>query len=141
MQRAGTRENCHTLAGIENLSGTLAIASPYVSTLLGLPNEAISVLRLALVGAAFHFLFQACCGVIRSCGSSLAKPCAPEPTPLVVCAHTDGLVSIVPAVTPAAACRNVRREELISPSRLLFYCCPSNRRRSGGGWSLRVGIM
>lgn len=46
------------------ISGALAIASPLIGKLLGLPYEALAVLRLALAGAAFHFLFQACCGVI-----------------------------------------------------------------------------
>jgi polysaccharide biosynthesis protein PelG len=46
------------------VSGALAIASPLLASLLSLPYEALSVLRLALAGAAFHFLFQACCGVI-----------------------------------------------------------------------------
>lgn len=37
---------------------------PFLAEVLGLPYDAVSVLRLALVGAAFHFLFQASCGVI-----------------------------------------------------------------------------
>lgn len=46
------------------LSAVLAMAAPFVAGLVGLPFEAIPVLRLALIGAAFHFLFQASCGVI-----------------------------------------------------------------------------
>lgn len=46
------------------LSAALAVAAPLLANLLGLPYDAISVLRLALIGAAFHFLFQASCGVI-----------------------------------------------------------------------------
>ncbi len=46
------------------LSLTLALASPLLVTLLGLDIAFLQVLRLALLGAAFHFLFQACCGVI-----------------------------------------------------------------------------
>lgn len=46
------------------ISAALAIAAPFLANLLGLPYDAVSVLRLALVGAAFHFLFQASCGVI-----------------------------------------------------------------------------
>lgn len=41
------------------ISAALAIAAPFLANLLGLPYDAVSVLRLALVGAAFHFLFQA----------------------------------------------------------------------------------
>ena len=46
------------------ISAALAVAAPFLAGLLGLPYDAISVLRLALIGAAFHFLFQASCGVI-----------------------------------------------------------------------------
>ncbi|MBO9591249.1 exopolysaccharide Pel transporter PelG [Devosia sp.] len=46
------------------ISVSLAVMAPLLADLLGLPYDAISVLRLALVGAAFHFLFQASCGVI-----------------------------------------------------------------------------
>ena len=46
------------------ISAALAVAAPFLASLLGLPYDAISVLRLALIGAAFHFLFQASCGVI-----------------------------------------------------------------------------
>lgn len=46
------------------ISIALAIATPLLVELLGLPYEALAVLRIALAGAAFHFLFQACCGVI-----------------------------------------------------------------------------
>lgn len=46
------------------ISAALAVAAPFLAGLLGLPHDAVSVLRLALVGAAFHFLFQASCGVI-----------------------------------------------------------------------------
>jgi uncharacterized membrane protein len=46
------------------ISGALALMAPFLVSLLGLPFDAISVLRLALIGAAFHFLFQASCGVI-----------------------------------------------------------------------------
>ena len=46
------------------ISAALAVAAPLLANVLGLPYDAISVLRLALIGAAFHFLFQASCGVI-----------------------------------------------------------------------------
>lgn len=46
------------------ISAALVVAAPFLANLLGLPYDAISVLRLALIGAAFHFLFQASCGVI-----------------------------------------------------------------------------
>jgi uncharacterized membrane protein len=46
------------------ISAALAVAAPFLANLLGLPHDAVSVLRLALIGAAFHFLFQASCGVI-----------------------------------------------------------------------------
>ena len=46
------------------ISSALAVGAPVLADLLGLPYDAISVLRLALIGAAFHFLFQASCGVI-----------------------------------------------------------------------------
>jgi len=46
------------------ISAALAVMAPFLADLLGLPYDAISVLRLALIGAAFHFLFQASCGVI-----------------------------------------------------------------------------
>lgn len=46
------------------VSIALAIASPLIVSLLNLDFETLPVLRLALVGAAFHFLFLACCGVI-----------------------------------------------------------------------------
>lgn len=46
------------------ISAVLALMAPFLANLLGLPFDAISVLRLALIGAAFHFLFQASCGVI-----------------------------------------------------------------------------
>lgn len=46
------------------ISAALAIAAPLLTNVLGMPYDAISVLRLALIGAAFHFLFQASCGVI-----------------------------------------------------------------------------
>ena len=46
------------------ISAALAMMAPILAELLGLPYDAISVLRLALIGAAFHFLFQASCGVI-----------------------------------------------------------------------------
>jgi uncharacterized membrane protein len=46
------------------VSGALAIAGPILAGIIGLPHDATAVLSLALVGAAFHFLFQACCGVI-----------------------------------------------------------------------------
>jgi polysaccharide biosynthesis protein PelG len=46
------------------ISAALAIAAPFMAGILGLPYDAISVLRLALIGGAFHFLFQASCGVI-----------------------------------------------------------------------------
>ena len=46
------------------VSVLLAILSPLLIRMLGLPVEALHVLRLALIGAAFHFLFLACCGVI-----------------------------------------------------------------------------
>ncbi|QQR40409.1 exopolysaccharide Pel transporter PelG [Devosia rhizoryzae] len=46
------------------ISAALAVMAPFVAELLGLPFDAISVLRLALIGSAFHFLFQASCGVI-----------------------------------------------------------------------------
>lgn len=45
------------------ISAVLAVIAPFLASLLGLPYDAISVLRLALIGAAFHFLFQASCGV------------------------------------------------------------------------------
>lgn len=46
------------------ISVLLAVVAPLLAGVLGLSYDAISVLRLALIGAAFHFLFQACCGVI-----------------------------------------------------------------------------
>lgn len=46
------------------ISAALAVAAPLLANVLGLAYDAISVLRLALIGAAFHFLFQASCGVI-----------------------------------------------------------------------------
>lgn len=45
------------------ISAVLAVLAPFLAGILGLPYDAISVLRLALIGAAFHFLFQASCGV------------------------------------------------------------------------------
>lgn len=46
------------------ISAALAVAAPFLANMLGLPSDSVSVLRLALIGAAFHFLFQASCGVI-----------------------------------------------------------------------------
>ena len=46
------------------ISAALALMAPLLASLLGLPYDAIPVLRFALIGAAFHFLFQASCGVI-----------------------------------------------------------------------------
>ena len=46
------------------ISAALAVMAPFIAEILGLPSDAISVLRLALIGSAFHFLFQASCGVI-----------------------------------------------------------------------------
>src|SRR5690606_11318387 len=46
------------------ISAVLVLMAPLLADWLGLPYDAISVLRLALIGAAFHFLFQASCGVI-----------------------------------------------------------------------------
>lgn len=46
------------------ISSVLAMLAPVLATWLALPSDAVPVLRLALIGAAFHFLFQASCGVI-----------------------------------------------------------------------------
>lgn len=46
------------------ISVCLALASPWLASAAGFPFEALPVLRLALIGAAFHLLFQTCCGVI-----------------------------------------------------------------------------
>lgn len=46
------------------ISFVLAIAAPILVGLLGMGLETLQVLRLALIGAAFHFLFLACAGVI-----------------------------------------------------------------------------
>eukprot|EP00873_Tetraselmis_striata_P031347 jgi/Tetstr1/451611/TSEL_038647.t1 len=46
------------------ISLVLALAGPWIVGLLGLGLETLQVLRLALIGAAFHFLFLACVGVI-----------------------------------------------------------------------------
>lgn len=46
------------------ISLVLALAGPWIVTLLGMGLETLQVLRLALIGAAFHFLFLACVGVI-----------------------------------------------------------------------------
>jgi|TARA_A100001391_G_scaffold111858_1_gene75102 polysaccharide biosynthesis protein PelG len=46
------------------ISLVLALAGPWIVGFLGLGLETLQVLRLALIGAAFHFLFLACVGVI-----------------------------------------------------------------------------
>ncbi len=46
------------------ISVCLALATPWLARSAGFPVDALPVLRLALVGASFHLLFQACCGVI-----------------------------------------------------------------------------
>lgn len=46
------------------ISGFLALMAPYFVSFMGFPSEAVSVFRFALIGAAFHFLFQASCGII-----------------------------------------------------------------------------
>lgn len=46
------------------ISFALALMSPLLVKLLGMGPETLQVLRLALIGAAFHFLFLACAGVI-----------------------------------------------------------------------------
>ena len=46
------------------ISAGLAISAPIVAGWIGLPHDAATVLRLALLGAAFHLLFQASCSVI-----------------------------------------------------------------------------
>lgn len=46
------------------VSVCLALASPWLASAAGFPFEALPVLRLALIGAAFHLLFQTCCGVV-----------------------------------------------------------------------------
>jgi polysaccharide biosynthesis protein PelG len=46
------------------ISIVLALLGPLIVNFLGLGLETLQVLRLALIGAAFHFLFLACCGVI-----------------------------------------------------------------------------
>lgn len=47
-----------------SISGALALVAPYLASVLGLPPDAVTVFRFALIGAAFHFLFQASCGII-----------------------------------------------------------------------------
>lgn len=46
------------------ISFVLALTAPLLVNLLGMGLETLQVLRLALIGAAFHFLFLACTGVI-----------------------------------------------------------------------------
>lgn len=46
------------------VSVCLALASPWLASVAGFPFDALPVLRLALIGAAFHLLFQTSCGVI-----------------------------------------------------------------------------
>jgi uncharacterized membrane protein len=46
------------------ISFVLALAAPFLVPMLGMGLETLQVLRLALIGAAFHFLFLACAGII-----------------------------------------------------------------------------